>query len=190
MTQTTHTGPAPTIPDDVQFESAKGKAFEQRIGPGLYIGQLTRIEKGPDGQYGANVYSYWALHNTVEKDGKQEVVPAQFNEDGTVYEWRQKTTVKFGKNPKSGKTAALRQNAEALLKREIDDDEDTRAVLQECLGKAAMLHIKSEQGSDGNMYLGLGMIEPYRKGMVAPVQRFEPDTDGETTTTDDSDVPF
>lgn len=194
----THTGQLP----DVEFESPRQKAHELRVGPGPYIGKLSRLEKAPEGNFGPGMYLYWELWNTVDENGKQKMVAAQLNEDGTVYEWRERTSLKFGKNPKTGVVAAARLRAEALLKRELQDDEietkeQIRAIMNEMLGKPAMLYLVTKQ-TDQGMFLNAGTVEPYRKGMVAPIQRYEevPDEelpfDGGTKAADDDDdeAPF
>lgn len=196
----THTGQLP----DVEFESPKSKAFELRVGPGPYIGKLNRFEKAGEGNFGPGMYLYWELWNTTEENGKQKMVAAQFNEDGSVYEWRERTSLKFGKNPKNGQIAAARLRAEALLKRELDDDEiDTpekiRAIMNEMLGKPAMLYLVTKQTEQG-LFLNAGTVEPYRRGMVAPIQRYEEAATDEdlpfdggapaTATDDDDEAPF
>lgn len=175
---------------DVTFDSPKGKAYEQRVGPGPYIGKLERLERAPDGQYGANIYWYWGLYNTApDENGKSKVIPAQLNEDGSVYEWREKTSTKFGRNPKSGVSAKARERAEALLKREIQDDDDPASIAREIIGNGAMLYLTTQQGSDGNMYLNMKAIEPYRPGMQAPVQRID-ETPGEPEAEEEAALPF
>lgn len=195
-TATTQTG---VIPEDIEFQSPQGKVFELRVGPGPYIGKFSRMTAAPPNQWNNQVYWFWELYNTIDEDGKQKVIAAQLNEDGSIFEWRQKTSVRFGKNPKTGKMADARKNAEALLKRDVTDEEenDPRAVIQECLNKPAMLHLTLNHLDDGRSFLNLGMIEPYKKGMVAPVQRVEeaadPEAlpfDGDTAPTDDDEAPF
>lgn len=180
MTMTTH-----NYDTDVSFDSPKGKSYEQRVGPGPYIGRCMPLERAPDGQYGPRLRWYWELYNTVQEDGKTKVIPAQLEVDGkTVYQWSELTSTKFGKNPKTGIIAGARKRAEALLNREIQDDDDPRAIAQEIVGKTAFLYLTSQQGNDGNMYLNMSAIEPYKKGMQAPIQRFE-----EESLTDDDDEP-
>jgi hypothetical protein len=189
----THTGSLP----DVEFESPKQKSFELRVGPGPYIGKLSRLEKAPEGNFGPGMFWYWELWNTTEENGKQKMVAAQFNEDGSVYEWRERTSLKFGKNPKNGQIAGARLRAEALLKRDIEDDEDVRAIMNEMLGKPAMLYLVTKQTEQG-LFLNAGTVEPYRKGMVAPIQRYEeaaaddelPFDGAEAASDDDDEAPF
>lgn len=188
----THTGQLP----DIEFESPKPKSYELRVGPGAYIGKLSRLEKAPEGNFGPGMFWYWQLWNTTEENGKQKMVAAQFNEDGSVYEWRERTSLKFGKNPKNGQIAGARLRAEALLKRDIEDDEEIRVIMNEMLGKPAMLYLVAKQ-TDAGTFLNAGTVEPYRKGMVAPIQRFEEAPDdklpfdgGESSSDNDDEAPF
>lgn len=175
---------------DVTFDSPKGKSFEQRVGPGPYIARCMPLEKAPDGQYGPRLRWYWELYNTTQEDGKTKVVPAQHNVDGSVYQWSELTSTKFGKNPKTGVIAGARKRAEALLNREIQDDDDPRAIAQEIVGKTAFIYLTSQQGNDGNMYLNMSAIEPYKKGMQAPIQRFDESPDAVGDDDADTELPF
>lgn len=174
---------------DVSFDSPKGQSFELRVGPGPYIARCMPLERAPDGQYGPRLRWHWELYNTIQEDGKTKVIPAQLEVDGkTVYQWTELTSTKFGKNPKTGVVAGSRKRAEALLGREISDDDDPKAIAQEIVGKTAFIYLTTQQGNDGNMYLNMSAIEPYKKGMQAPIQRLDesPEDDGDT----DEELPF
>ena len=149
------------VPDSSQ-------SFELPIGPGPYIVKLNRIEPAPKGEFGDNIYWFWEIYNTFDAEGK-DVRPASFNPDGSVWCYRETTSVKFGANPKSGVKAKARERAEALLKREMEDGEVLKASA--LMGKPAMVHLVWKPSADGTrQYLNVALIEPYRVGMLAPVQ--------------------
>lgn len=170
--QTTHNS-TPAIEEGVEFVVSRGGGGRpESLGAGPVLGKLARIAKAPEGQYGPNMYWYWELFYTHPSDPK-DVFPASFNPDGSVYQFREITSVKFGK----GKvTAKARERAEALLKRDIDDEsENLREVMNSLIGKPAILYlVENERG-----YLDVKMVERYDPKRVIPapvIDEPEPET--------------
>ncbi len=150
-----------------------GGSGELHVKPQSYIGKCVEITDAPPGDYGDNMYWWWELYNTGAT--ASDLICACFEADGKEWRMRDMTSTKFGKNPKSGVTAKARQRVEALLKMEIDTDAEDFSVnglLDQCIGKPAMLHIVEHNG-----YLNIQHVEPYRKGMLAPLQQIEDDAD-------------
>lgn len=170
--------PTTTSQADIVFSVPdSSQSFELPIGPGMYIAKLNKIVAAPAGDFGPNIDWYWEIYNTYAD--ANDVKPASHNADGSVWCFRERTSVKFGANPKSGVKAKARERAEALLKREFQDGEQMRG--SDLIGKPAILHLIWRTGSDGQrQYLSVAHIEPYRKGMLAPLQpSSDADLDGD-----------
>jgi hypothetical protein len=155
------------------FDSPKQQEFSAHFQPGTYLAVLLRLEPAPDGGFGRGVYWWWNLFNTGKNkqgyDDPKIIVPIFTGEpDGSLYEYRFRTTTKFGKDRVGDKTANARKFSEALLGREIDDEEDQNAIAKELPGKKCVLHIIEHKKPDGRVFLDIEFAEPYRKGMLAP----------------------
>lgn len=172
-----------SVDPDIAFElpTGGGGGRPDHLRPGPFIAKLARVTKAPDGQYGKNMYWFWELHNTG--DSAKDLIPVAFNENGSIWQYREMTSVKFGKGKTKDKTAKARVRAEALLRREIDEAEDLRSVLEQLPGKAAFLYLTLNE----NGYLDVEMVERYKAGMLAPLQKIEEET---AATAEDDEVPF
>lgn len=184
MTQTTHSF-SESSSDDWDFVNPSGGGRPDFLGEGMVIGKLAEIRRAPDGQFGPQIDFWWELYYTGEnypKDPK-DVVPAGYNADGSVYRLRDRTSTKFGK----GKVVAkARKRAEALLKREISDDEDMAAVKAELPGKVAFLILAlNERG-----YLDVESVQRYDPKRQVPPPYVADASDDATPTAGDYDVPF
>jgi hypothetical protein len=171
---------------NVQLQKPSGGTFEQRLQPGLCIGKCVDITDAPAGQFGDNMYWWWEVYYTGEK-GAKDLVPASFNEDGSIYRLRDMTSTKFGKGKTADKTAKARVRVEALLKREIDDDEPLDGLLDQCIGKPALLYLAANEAG----YLNVQLCQPYKPGTLAPIPAAVAVASDDDETPDDSeDVPF
>lgn len=160
----------------VQFANPKSGNFEMPLNPGPYIFKLAAIVDEGEGDFGQQLGWHWEAFNTGVT--ANEINPAAFNADGSTFLFKERTSTKFGKNPKSGMVAKARSRAEALLKRTIDDDEDVSELPEQLIGKPAFVHLAYKTASDGrSQYLQIVHIEPYKKGMVAPLQIISEDDD-------------
>lgn len=181
--QTTHSFSAQSA-DDWDFINPSGAGRPEFLGPGMVIGKLAEIKRATDGQFGPQIDFWWELYYTGEnypKDPK-DVVPAGYNADGSVYRLRDRTSTKFGK----GKVVAkARERAEALLKREISDDEDMGAVKADLPGKVAFLYlVENDRG-----YLDVKMVERYDPKRQVPPP-YVPDGVDAAPAAGDDEVPF
>jgi len=174
---------------NVQLQKPES-GFEQHLRPGLCIGVCARITDAPAGNYGPNMDWWWEPYYTV--DGEKAPVPGAFNDDGTVYQLRDRTSTKFGKGKTPDKTAKARVRVEALLKREIDDDEPLEGILDQCLRKPVLLFLAlSESG-----YLNVELVKPYKAGTQVPmpppaavVEEDLPFDDGSSVAVADDEAP-
>jgi len=176
---------------NVQLQKPSGGTFEQRLQPGLCIGKCVDITDAPAGQFGDNMYWWWEVYYTGTS--AKDLIPASFNEDGSIYRLRDMTSTKFGKGKTADKTAKSRVRVEALLKREIDDDEPLDGLLDQCVGKPALLYLVATEAG----YLNIQLVQPYKAGTLAPMpERPDPASDelpfdgGTPAPSDDSDAPF
>lgn len=154
------------------FESPRKSEVNLHFKPGVYLATLKRLEDGGEGTFGPRIKWVFNLFNTGKNDQGYEdatiVIPI-YGADGDPYEYFARTSTKFGKNPKTKKVAAARMYSEALIGRAIEDDEDPQAIEKTIVGKKAVLHIVANEGTDGNTYMNIEFMEPYKKGMLAPI---------------------
>jgi hypothetical protein len=160
---------------NVQLDVPKsGGTGQLHVRAQSYIARCEDITDAPEGEFGKNMDWWWALYNTG--DTATDLVCACVEADGeTPWRFRDRTSTKFGKNPKSGMTAKARQRVEALLKMEIDTDAEDFSVgglLDQCIHKWAVVHIVEKNG-----YLNIQHVEPYRKGMLVPLQPLDDASD-------------
>lgn len=167
---------------EVQLERPVGGAGgANHAQPGTFIGKLSRITDAPPYENDKQMYWWWNLYWTGS--GPKDLIDVAILDDGTPWEFRDKTSVRFGMGPNG--PAKARERVEALLKREIKDDEPLTGILDECIGKPAILHLIEKKGGDGNMYLQVKFVEPYKSGTLCPAP-----ADGEAAGDDDGDAPF
>ena len=174
------------------FEKPSQQESRYTFKPGVYLATLKRLAEAPDAGFGPGIYWYWNLFNTGKKtvDGKEYddpsiIIPFPMNPDGSMFEYRTRTTTKFGKGS-GDKVAKARAYSEALLSRDIDDDEEPDDIEKQILGKKAVLHIVLEAGTDGKEYMNIRYAEPYKKGMLAPII---PEPEDAFAEDDESDEP-
>ena len=156
---------------NVQLQKPTGGTFEQPLRPGMCIGICRKITDGEETSYGPTMYWWWEPRYTTGSDPKK-TEPAAFDADGSPWLLRDMTSTKFGKGKTIDKTAKARVRVEALLKREIDDEEDLSGILDQCINKAAILYLTEQNG-----YLNVTMVQPYKAGTLAPIP---PAEDGES----------
>lgn len=174
-----------------QLQKPTPGTFEQRLQPGLCIGKCVDITDGDKTDYGPTMYWWWEPYYTGT--GPKDLIPASLNEDGSVYRLRDMTSTKFGKGKTPDKTAKARVRVEALLKREIDDDEPLDGLLDQCVGKPALLYLVANEAG----YLNVQLVQPYKAGTLAPMPaRPDPESEelpfdgGEPAVSDDDGAPF
>lgn len=166
---------------NVQLQKAEPGTFEQRIQPGMCIGRCVAITEAPTGTYGPNMYWWWEPWYTG--DGPKDMIAGAYDTDEhgktVVYRIRDMTSTRFGKGKTEDTVAKARKRVEALLRREIDDDEPLEGLLDQCIGKSAMLYlVATEQG-----YINVKYVERYKPGTLAPM----PSDSGDM---EDEELPF
>lgn len=165
---------------NVQLQKPNGEAFEQPLQAGMCIGICRRITDGEETSFGPTMYWWWEPRYTIGNDPKK-TEPGAYNADGTPYLLRDMTSTKFGKGKTEDTIAKARKRVEALLRREIDDDEPLDGILDQCIGKAAILYLTEKNG-----YLNVTMVQPYRAGTLCPVPAGAESDD----VSDDDEIPF